>query len=282
MQLVPRLPTVTRAAAALRLPGIEPASDRPYGARSDEAVLVGDLLARIVPALSRGNLEIVAIARRPGILTKVVVRRSPGTRLTRRPISLLVGVGADYIRRVRDELGGERIHVIQWHADPARYVSEALGLSYVPPIRIDASRRVDVLLGEIDFRGVRGWQSVNLLLTSAVTGWRVRLKRIASSPAWRALEDALYERRSVPADVVALLPKGLSVTVYGLHALLPTGQVQGVRRNTAPQTVEKILHQRLGHEIQVLVLRLDADAGHVFVSERMSAARQLRLPLDVG
>ncbi len=40
-----------------------------------------------------------------------------------------------------------------------------------------------------------------------------------------------------------------------------------------------ILHQRLGQQIQVVVLRLDADAGRVLVSERLPGGRQLALPL---
>src|SRR5437763_1479215 len=82
---------------------------RPYGARSDQSVLVGDLLMRHVPALARGDLEIVAIARRPGVLSKVAVRRRAGVRLPARPVSLVVGLGADYVRRVSAELGGGRL-----------------------------------------------------------------------------------------------------------------------------------------------------------------------------
>jgi hypothetical protein len=51
------------------------AGRRRHGARSDDAVIVGDLLVRHVPALASGELEIVAIARRAGVLTKVAVRR---------------------------------------------------------------------------------------------------------------------------------------------------------------------------------------------------------------
>src|ERR671935_1272236 len=103
-----------RAAAPPALPGADLAGHaRSYGARSEESIVVGDLLMRHVPALARGDLEIVAIARRPGVLTKVAVRRRAGVRLPARPVSLVLGVGADYVRRVSEELGGERIHVIQ-------------------------------------------------------------------------------------------------------------------------------------------------------------------------
>src|ERR671939_2140017 len=149
------------------------AAPRPYGARSDDSVAVGDLLMRSVPALARGDLEIVAIARRPGVLSKVAVRRRAGVRLSARPVSLVVGLGADYVRRVSAELGGERIHVVQWQGDPTRYVAEALGLGYRPPVEISVSRRLaNVLLGDIDVRGARGRQGTNRLLASHATRFK--------------------------------------------------------------------------------------------------------------
>jgi hypothetical protein len=52
-----------------------------------------------------------------------------------------------------------------------------------------------------------------------------------------------------------------------------------VKRTTPPELVEGHIRERLGQELQVLVLRLDADGGRVFVSERAPPGRQLRLPL---
>jgi transcription antitermination factor NusA-like protein len=265
---------------ALLLPGVEPAIERPYGARSDESVIVGDLLMRWVPALARGDLEIAAIARHRGVLSKVAVRRRRGVKLSARPVSLVVGLGADYVNRVSAELGGERLHVLQWQGDPARYIAEALGLGYLPPIEISPSTRLaNVLLGDVDVRGVRGRRGINLLLTSALTGWRVRLREIARSPAWKSVESARQQRRSVPAVVQARVPKGLTVSIYGLNGLLPTGQVRGIHRNTPADQVDVVLRRRLGEEIRVDVLRMDPDTGHIFVSERLPAGRQLPLPL---
>jgi transcription antitermination factor NusA-like protein len=253
---------------------------RPYGARSHDSILVGDLLTRYVPALSTGDLEIAAIARQPGTLSKIAVRRRPGVKLSARPISLVVGLGADYVNRVSSELGGERLHVLQWHGDPARYIASALGLGYLPPIEVSASNRLaNVLLGDIDVRGARGRRGVNVLLAAALTGWRIRLREIARSPAWRALEDARLQKRSVPAGVQSLVPKGLAVSMYGLYGLLPTGRVRGVHRKSSPTQVDRALRGRLGQELRVEVLRMDPDTGHIFVSEQVPAGRQLVLPL---
>ena len=266
----------------LYLPGVEPATERRYGATTDASLVVGDLLMRHVPYLARGDLEIAAIARYPGVLTKVSVRRGRGIKLSARPVSLVVGLGADYVNRVSAEIEGERLHVLQWQGDPTRYIAEALGIGYVPAMQLSPSTRLaNVLLGDIDVRGVRGRKGINLLLASALTGWRIRLRGIARSPAWKTLDAARLEHRSVPASVQARVSKGLAVSIYGLNGLLPIGQVRGIRRETPAQRVDAILRARLGQELRVDVLRMDADAGHIFVSERRPAGRQLPLPLDI-
>jgi N utilization substance protein A len=182
----------------VRLPGLEDRQLLPYGARSDESVIVGDLLTKHVPALNAGELEIVAIARHRGVLMKVAVRRRPGVRLRARPVSMMVGVGSDLVNQVSAELGGERLHVLQWQGDPARYIPEALGLGYLPAMQLSqTSRLANVLLGDIDVRGVRGRHGINLLLASALTSWRIRLREISRSPAWALLEQARREQRAV-------------------------------------------------------------------------------------
>jgi hypothetical protein len=144
-----------------------------------------------------------------------------------------------------------------------------------------SARLANVLLGDIDVRGVRGRKGINLLLASALTGWRIRLREIARSPAWKALDVARLEHRSVLAGVQARVSKGLAVSIYGLNGLLPIGQVRGIRRETPVEQVDQVLRARLGQELRVDVLRLDQDTGHIFVSERRPAGRQLPLPLHI-
>jgi hypothetical protein len=81
----------------------------------------------------------------------------------------------------------------------------------------------------------------------------------------------------VPAIVESRVPKGLAVSMYGLNGLLPTGRVRGIRRSTPATVVDAELRARLGRTLHVLILRLDADDGHIFVSEQEPAGRQLPL-----
>lgn len=143
-------------------------------------MLVGDLLCKEVPTLASGELRIVAIARRPGVLSKVAVQRVKRAVNSTRPVALVVGLGGAFVRRVSDALDGERIDVVQWHRDPRVYVPAALGLTQTPNMWVSPiSRLANVRLGDVDYTGVRGWRATNLLLASALTGWRIRLRRLA-------------------------------------------------------------------------------------------------------
>jgi hypothetical protein len=189
-------------------------------------------------------------------------------------------VGADHVNRVSAQLEGERLHVLQCHGNPVTYIAEALGIGYLSPIILSPITRVaNVLLGDIDIGGVRGRRGINLQLASSLTGWRIRLREIGRSAAWKALEVAQSEHRSLTATVQTRVSKGLVVTVYGLSGLLPTGQVRGVHRNTPADRVDVLVRERIGQELQVHVIRLDKDTAHIFVSERNLPGRQLQLPL---
>jgi transcription antitermination factor NusA-like protein len=216
---------------------------------------VGDLLSAEAPALRAGELEIVAIARRPGVLSKVAIRPRHGIA----PAGA-VGIGADHVARVRARLDGERIDVIAWQRSAPALIAAALGLSEIPPILLLPSiAHARVLLGEIDVRGIAGWRGLNTVLASALTGWRIRLEPVAATPAWRRLETAMAARRSVLGPIVGVTERGPRVDVLGLYAVMPGGQSQA------------------GQEVAVRVTRMDPDEGRIFVSERLVATGQLPL-----
>jgi transcription antitermination factor NusA-like protein len=224
---------------------------------SEAAVYLRELLYECVPAL-RESFEIVAVARRPGVLSKVAIRARPST-IT----PLHIGIGADYLARVSEQLDGERIEVLRWQRSAPAYISDALGLAEVPPILLfPALSHARVLVGEIDLRGVAGWRGLNTILASALTGWRIRLEPIASTPAWRALSDAMQARRPVLGTVVGRTERGPRLDVLGLYATLSSGSRE----------------LPVGHEVEVRITRMDADEGRIFVSDRQpSPSAQLRL-----
>ena len=222
-------------------------------------MFVGDLLCEEVPDLARdrGNLDLVAIARRPGVLSKVAVRVRPD-----RPTPIVAGIGADHLARVSQRLDGERIEIVVWQRSARAYIADALGLGNVPPMLLLAAiGHARVLLGEIDVRGIAGWRGLNVVLASALTGWRIRLEPVAGTAAWRRLHTAMLARRPVTATVVGRTERGPRVEILGLFAVL-SGSGHS---------------QREGQELEVRITRMDPDEGRIVVSDRLVANSQLPL-----
>lgn len=214
---------------------------------SAAAAYVGELLTEQVPALRSGALHIVAIARRPGVLSKIAISGDQGVVL------------GDAIARLRDQLDGERVEIVPFDSDPRKNIAYALGLpapEFVPMLLLKSIQHAHVFLGEIDLRGMAGWRNLNVILASQLTGWRIRLLPIAQTAAWQRLERARLAGTAVPASVVAA---GM-VEIYGLFARL-SGTAKGLK------------------ELDVRVTKLDADEGRITVTDRLKPTGQLRLPL---
>jgi transcription antitermination factor NusA-like protein len=240
------------------LPTFE-ADPHAFDARSPAAAYLETLLCAEVPSLMTGELEIVSIARRPGVLSKVAVRRAA-------PAVVTPNIGADHIARVRAQLDGEQIQVVAWQREPRRYITAALGLAVVPPMVLKpAIEHAQLFVGEIDLRGMDGWRGINRLLASALTGWRIRLTSVATTHAWRVLAAAMAQQRPLVAAVIEPTARGVRVEIEGLWAELPSRRLRQVARET--KTVE------------VRVTRMNADEGRIVVSDQLGSRGQLALPL---
>ena len=125
-----------------------------------------------------------------------------------------------------------------------------------------AIEHAQVFVGEIDLRGMDGWRGINRLLASSLSGWRIRLSPIASTHGWRVLELAMAEQRSLPATVLGPSSRGWRLEVEGLHAVLAASQ-----------------GRQQPKEIEVRVVRMDADEGRIVVTDRLRSQGQLAMPL---
>ncbi|HEY2595461.1 MAG TPA: hypothetical protein VGK33_16335 [Chloroflexota bacterium] len=202
-----------------------------------------------------GSLEVVAIARRPGVLTKVAIRPRPGG-----VTPLFVGVGGDALALVSQQLDGERIQVVRWQRSASAYIADALGLAEIPPMSLlPGFGHARVLLGEIDVRGIAGWRGVNAILASALTGWRIRLEPVAATSAWARLQSAMLARRPVTGSVVGQTERGPRLDILGLYAVL-----SGVSSTELD----------VGREVLVRITRMDADEGRIFASARLATRAQ--------
>jgi N utilization substance protein A len=144
-----------------------------------------------VPEIFDGMVEIKAIAREPGSRSKVAVwARQDGVD----PIGACVGVRGTRINNIVNELGGEKIDIIQWDADQAQFVANAL--SPVKPLRVElreSDHTALVTVPEKQLSLAIGKEGQNARLAARLTGWRVDVVRPVEPPVEHAPDEHAAE-----------------------------------------------------------------------------------------
>jgi transcription termination/antitermination protein NusA len=153
--------------------------------------LVRRLFESEVPEIYEGTVEIKGIAREPGSRSKVaVVSRQEGLD----PIGSCVGVRGSRINNIVHELNDEKIDIIQWNADQATFVSNAL--SPVKPLKVEL-RETDhtavVTVPERQLSLAIGKDGQNARLAAKLTGWRVDVTKPAEGEVYEEQVDQFHE-----------------------------------------------------------------------------------------
>ncbi|CQD24554.1 nucleic acid binding protein [Mycobacterium lentiflavum] len=126
-----------------------------------------------VPEIARRLVEVVAIARDPGLRSKVAVRaRIPGIN----PVGVCIGRGGLRIADVEKRLHGERVSIIAHDSDPVTYVTNALGLTGATAEVASAEQhRIRVYVDTADYRLAVGKAGNNIQLARQLTGWSIEI-----------------------------------------------------------------------------------------------------------
>ena len=134
------------------------------------------LLEREVPEIFNGTVEIKSVAREPGQRSKVAVFASqPGVD----PVGSCVGLRGTRIQNIVDELGGEKIDVVEWNPDVRQFVSNALS-----PARPNDTVLIEegdihtaiVIVPDRQLSLAIGKEGQNARLAAKLTGWRIDIK----------------------------------------------------------------------------------------------------------
>jgi len=133
--------------------------------------LVQKLFEIEVPEIFAGTVEIRAMAREAGSRTKIAVASSEeGID----PIGSCVGQKGTRVQAVIDELGGEKIDIIEWNDDVAKFISNALSPAKVLGVKVIESKkeaRVSVPADQLSL--AIGKQGQNVRLAAKLTGWKI-------------------------------------------------------------------------------------------------------------
>jgi N utilization substance protein A len=221
--------------------------------RSDPR-LVEKLFEAEVPEIYEGIVRIVAVARDPGARSKIAVNSRDADV---DPIGACVGMKGARVQAVVQELRGEKIDIVLFDRDPARYVLEAIKPAEVHKVIVDeAEGRMELVVPDEKLSLAIGRKGQNVRLASQLTQWKID---IISESKFRQMEEeaiTILQRIRGVDDTVAkamyrqgfrALEEIAEATVEELAAIQGIGSPEAAERirREADETVEVVRQERI-------------------------------------
>jgi N utilization substance protein A len=191
--------------------------------------LIKALFELEVPEIADGLVEIRGVAREPGYRSKIAVEsHAQGVD----PVGACVGPRGSRVRMVVSELRGEKIDIIPWNTEPARFVAKALSPARVREVYLDdEAREATVVVPDDQLALAIGKEGMNARLAARLTGWKVDIQ--SDSEFARAEADAAYGGGDGDGDYSGRCGAVLSNGKRCPNAALPGSQYCGVPAHQA-------------------------------------------------
>jgi transcription termination/antitermination protein NusA len=239
--------------------------------------LIKELFELEVPEIADDLVEIVGVAREPGYRSKIAgTSHADGVD----PVGACVGPRGSRVRMVVSELRGEKIDIIPYNDEPARFVAKALSPARVREVLVDdETQEATVIVPDDQLSLAIGREGQNARLAAKLTGWKVDIK---SETEFSQEEDELTYEEGEEMD-------GRCAAVLSAGRRCPNASLQGSRYCGLPQ------HQSLArfdtNQVTVLSSLSDeeistladpnADAAQVTpLVERATAAFEQEAPAE--
>ncbi|NMN02278.1 transcription termination factor NusA [Bifidobacterium panos] len=137
--------------------------------------LVRRLFEREVPELVSGAVSIMAIAREAGARTKIAVRaNTEGVN----PKGALIGPGGARVRAVMENLGQEKIDIVDYSDDPAKFVASALSPAIATDVQVisEKNKTAVAFIHDDQLSLAIGKEGQNARLAAKLTGWKIGIE----------------------------------------------------------------------------------------------------------
>lgn len=133
--------------------------------------LIRKLFEMEVPEIFEGIVRIEGVAREPGQRAKIAVASRDSDV---DPVGACVGMKGSRVQTVVQELRGEKIDIIPWSIDPAKYVCNAIAPAMVTKVLIDEeARQMELIVPDDQLSLAIGRRGQNVRLAAQLTGWRI-------------------------------------------------------------------------------------------------------------
>jgi len=222
--------------------------------------LIKELFELEVPEIADDLVEIVGVAREPGYRSKIaVISHTDGVD----PVGACVGPRGSRVRMVVSELRGEKIDIIPYNEEPARFVAKALSPARVREVLVDdETQEATVIVPDDQLSLAIGREGQNARLAAKLTGWKVDIK---SETEFSQEEEELTYEDGEDVD-------GRCAAVLSAGRRCPNASLQGSRYCGLPQ------HQALARfdNNQVTVLSDLSDAEVLVLADPNADDAQVR------
>jgi len=214
-----------------------------------------------VPEINEGIVTIIGATREPGIRAKFAVTSNDSDI---DPVGACVGMKGSRVQNVVQELKGEKIDIIPYHIDPARFVCNALAPAEISRVIIDEEDRSMEVIVPDEFLSIAiGKKGQNVRLASKLTKWHLDvISETRYSEAMQdgydslvslpdvgiSLADALYEKGFFSADELSRasvedLIQIRDITEEKAIQLIEAGEAYLLSRNQADETSKETLSE---------------------------------------
>ncbi|MDR3592801.1 MAG: transcription termination factor NusA [Negativicutes bacterium] len=127
-----------------------------------------------VPEIHDGIVEIKSVAREPGLRSKIAVHsREENVD----PVGSCVGHKGMRVQTIVNELKGEKIDIVKWNTDPAKYIANALSPAKVVSVEVNETEKTSrVIVPDYQLSLAIGKEGQNARLAAKLTGWKIDIK----------------------------------------------------------------------------------------------------------
>ncbi len=195
-----------------------------------------------VPEISEGIVSIMGASREPGVRAKIAVASSNSDI---DPVGACVGMKGSRVQNVVQELRGEKIDIIPWHIDPAKFVCSSLAPAEISRVIIDEDNRSMEVIVPDEFLSIAiGKKGQNVRLASKLSGWHLDVKSESSyNQAMQSgynslmalpgvgisLADALYEKGFYSAEEIAKASREELLQIRGVDEAMADSLIEAAQ-----------------------------------------------------
>jgi transcription termination/antitermination protein NusA len=211
--------------------------------------LIKKLFELEVPEIADGLVEIANVAREPGYRSKIaVVSHAQGVD----PVGACVGPRGSRVRMVVSELRGEKIDIIPYNDEPARFVAKALSPARVREVLVDdEGKQATVIVPDDQLSLAIGREGQNARLAARLTGWRIDIR--SETEFANEEQEGGYEEEDTGGRCAAILTSGRRCP----NAALPASRYCGLPTH---QALEGTGSDHVGGEPAEEEVALEAEA----------------------